>query len=80
MDKPVTPPPKLLPVVGRDFKLPDPPEGVLPEVRERFAWYNLSPEERYRLANETWHRWNKLRGHSVQLALQSLHRRFGRAE
>lgn len=72
--------PRSLPVVGRDYRLAEPGPDVMQDERERVAWCNLPPEERFRLANETWHRWNELRGSSVKLALQSLRNRFGRAE
>ncbi len=73
-------PPQTLPVVGRDYQLAEPDEDVMQDRRERIEWYNLSPEQRFRLANQTWHQWNKLRTNSVNLAIQSLHNRFGRAQ
>ena len=72
--------PQSLPVVGRDYEVAEPHGDVMQDRRERVSWYNLPPEERFRLANEAWHRWNRLRGNSVKLAVQSLHNRFGRAE
>jgi hypothetical protein len=68
------------PVVGLHFRIPEPQEPVMQDERERIAWWNLTPQERFRQAGQMWLRWNELRHRSEDLAIRSLRKRFGGAE